>query len=162
MLRSTVKARKDLTFVVIYTREPHARQMGFKKIAQPIRWEERRDLARRTCKELGLKGMLVLIDEMGDPSRRLFGDIPNPAIFVEPDGKIRDKLSWADASEVGRVLGKWKPRPARKARPTETSPAGADPKPGANSKPGASPPRPGGKAPRRPKPSPVPPGRPQR
>ena len=117
MLRRSVRDAKNLTFVVIYTREPHARQMAFKKIAQPITWEERRDLAKKTKKELKLD-VLFLIDEIGDPSRKLFGDVPNPAIFVEKDATVKEKLSWADASEVTRVIKKWHPVvPAKKQKP---------------------------------------------
>ncbi len=115
MLRRVVKrAPKDVLFVVIYTREPHARQMAFKKIVQPTTWKERRDLAKRTKKEMRLD-VLFLVDGMGDPSRKLFGDVPNPAIFVEKGGKVAEKLSWADASEVQRVLKTWVPVRKKKA-----------------------------------------------
>ncbi|MFT7618445.1 MAG: hypothetical protein ACI97A_002088 [Planctomycetota bacterium] len=121
MLRRTIKNSKDLKFVVIYTREPHARQLAFKKIVQPLNWKERRDLAQKTKDELKIDA-LFLIDEMGDPSRKLFGDVPNPAIFVEKNGKIKDKLSWADASEVDRVIQKWQPAPTSKPKTPTSKP----------------------------------------
>ena len=112
MLRRTIKEAKNLTFVVIYTREPHARQMAFKEIAQPTSWDERRALAEKTKKELKLDA-LFLIDDMGDPSRKLLGDVPNPAIFVEKDGTIHDKLAWADASEIRGIIKDWHPLPPK-------------------------------------------------
>ncbi len=143
MLRRLIAKEKDFDFVVIYTREPHARQMAFKEIAQPRTWEERKALAEKTKKELELD-VLFLIDEMGDPSRKLFGDVPNPAILVERDGTIKDKLAWADASELKKLLETWRPvrtekreapdsRPVTpKAGPAEPSPAPVvDPKDGA-------------------------------
>jgi hypothetical protein len=108
VLRRLIKDRTDLNFVVIYTREPHARQMAFKDIAQPANWEERKALADKAKKELELDA-LFLIDEMGDPSRALFGDIPNPAILVELDGTVKDKLAWADASVLRDLLKNWRP-----------------------------------------------------
>ena len=109
MLRRTIAKRKDLTFVIVYTREPHARQMAFKDLHQPATWKERQALAQKTRKELKLEKALFLIDPMGDPSRKLFGDVPNPAIFVEKGGQVHDKLSWADGSEVARLLEAWRP-----------------------------------------------------
>lgn len=127
MLRRTVKrAPKDVVFVVIYTREPHARQMAFKNIVQPMSWNERRDLARKTKKEMKLD-VLFLVDDMGDPSRKLFGDVPNPAIFVEKGGKVAEKLSWADASEVRRVLKTWAPAPKKKTTPAPVKKPAAKP-----------------------------------
>lgn len=120
MLRRAVKKNKHLEFVVLYTREPHARQMAFKDVAQPITWEERRALARKTKKDLKLD-VRFLVDDIGDPSRKLFGDVPNPAIFIERDGTIKDKLSWADASDVKRVIESW--RPVAKKKPAVPSPA---------------------------------------
>jgi len=127
VLRRVVKrAPKDVLFVVIYTREPHARQMAFKNIVQPTSWEERRDLARKTKKEMKLD-VLFLVDDMGDPSRKLFGDVPNPAIFVEKGGKVAEKLSWADASEVRRVLKTWAPAPKKKPAPSSKKKPAATP-----------------------------------
>lgn len=111
-MRRIIKERKDLQFVVIYTREPHARQMAFKKIAQPVTWEERQTLAKKTKEELNLDA-LFLVDDIGDPSRKLLGDLPNPGIFVERDGTIKDKLSWAEPWVVLKVIEKWTPQPAQ-------------------------------------------------
>lgn len=125
-MRRLIKTNPHLRFVVIYTREPHARQLGFKHIGQPLNAKERIALARKTKKELKLDA-LFLVDPMGDPSRRLFGDVPNPALFIEKDGKIKDKLSWADASEVGKLLKAWPRRPIAPG-PAPTGPAGKTPR----------------------------------
>ena len=110
MLRRTIKAAKHVDIIVLYTREPHARQLAFKEICQPATWKERCELAKKTRDELKLDATF-LVDDMGDPSRKLFGDVPNPAIFVGPDGKIVDKLAWADASELAKRLSKHFPPP---------------------------------------------------
>jgi len=128
VLRRLIKDRADVNFVVIYTREPHARQMAFKDIAQPANWEERKALAEKAKKELELDA-LFLIDEMGDPSRALFGDIPNPAILVELDGTVKDKLAWADASVLRDLLKNWRPlqpkKPDAPPSPPTIKPAGS-------------------------------------
>lgn len=123
-----IKERKDLHFVVIYTREPHARQLGFKDVHQPKTIAERIALARRTKKEFAIDATF-LVDPMGDPSRKLFGDVPNPAIFIEKGGRIRDKLSWADGSEVRKQIESWKPAPVAPPKPDgQGKPKGGDQK----------------------------------
>jgi hypothetical protein len=121
VLRRIIKDSKDFNIVIIYTREPHARQLEFKEIAQPTTWEERCAIAKKTKEELKLDA-LILIDDMGDPSRKLFGDVPNPAIFIEMDGTIKDKLVWADGDSVLQFLKSWKPLPKPPASPDSKLP----------------------------------------
>lgn len=89
----------------MYQREPHARQMSFKDIAQPTTYEERCRLARRTRSELSLTGTL-LVDAMDDTSRAFFGDLPTPAIIIGPDGHVKVKLPWAEPAVIGPRLEK--------------------------------------------------------
>ena len=79
--------------------------MAFKEIAQPKTRDERVALARRTCEELSLTGTM-LIDDMDDQSRALFGDLPSPAIIIGPDGHVQVKLPWAEPAVVGPRLKK--------------------------------------------------------
>lgn len=88
----------------VYQREPHARQMAFADVAQPKDLGERCELARKTCDEMALDPSMVWIDGMDDQSRALFGDLPSPAIVVDPFGVIRAKLPWAEPEALGPVL----------------------------------------------------------
>ncbi|MCA8963878.1 MAG: hypothetical protein H6838_01275 [Planctomycetes bacterium] len=90
-----------MQFVFVYQREPHARQMAFAEIPQPKDLGERCELARKTCDELVLDPALVWIDGMDDQSRALFGDLPSPAIVVDPFGVVRTKLPWAEPDALG-------------------------------------------------------------
>jgi len=92
----SVAERTDVEFVYVYQREPHARQMAFTAIEQPKDLGERCQLARKTCDELSLPSARVWIDGMDDQSRALFGDLPSPAILIDPQGVIRSKLPWAE------------------------------------------------------------------
>ena len=71
-----------MRIVVVYQREPHARQMAFENVEQPKDRAERVALARRTLAELKLD-VEVWIDDLGDQSRALFGDLPHSAIVVD-------------------------------------------------------------------------------
>lgn len=89
-------SRSDIDFVIVYQREPHARQLAFADVEQPKNLGERCALARRTCDELMLAPAMVWVDGMDDQSRALFGDLPDPAIVIDANGVIRHKLPWAE------------------------------------------------------------------
>lgn len=92
-----------MRFVVVYQREPHARQMAFENVEQPKNRAERVVLARRTLAELSLD-VEVWIDDQGDQSRALFGDLPNSAVVIDPTGVIHLKLPWCDPAIVDAAL----------------------------------------------------------
>ncbi len=74
--------------------------MAFTEIGQPENLGERCELARKTCDELSLDPAMVWIDGMNDQSRALFGDLPSPAIVVDPLGVVRAKLPWAEPEAI--------------------------------------------------------------
>lgn len=116
-------ATEDALFFVVYQREPHAGQLGFRDVVQPRTMEERRALARRTREATGLR-VPFLIDGLDDASRALFGDLPNAAILVGHDGRIEDKLPWAEPKLLARAL-----RRLRSMDP-DAAPLGPPPPPG--------------------------------
>ncbi|MBK8097695.1 MAG: hypothetical protein IPK26_11345 [Planctomycetes bacterium] len=108
----------SVRFIVCYQREPHAGQLGFARVEQPRTQAERAALARKTCDELQL-AVDLWIDDLGDSCRAAFGELPNSAIVIEADGKVRCKLPWCDPADVGLVLrelaaerGEGRPEPA--------------------------------------------------
>lgn len=80
---------------MVYQREPHAGQMAFREVQQPRDRTERVELAKKTLAELQLD-VDLWIDDSGDQSRALFGDLPNSAIVIDASGTIRLKLSWCE------------------------------------------------------------------
>jgi hypothetical protein len=119
-------------FVVVYQREPHARQMAFEDVPQPTTYEERVALARRTLDELNLD-VDVWVDDLGDTSRAAFGDLPHPAIVLDPAGRVRAKLAWCDpevvdnlVKDVQRDLPADRPAPADTGFLTALADAGLD------------------------------------
>lgn len=100
----SVAGRSEIEFVIVYQREPHARQLAFADVAQPKNLGERCALARRTCDELMLAPAMVWVDGMDDQSRALFGDLPDPAIVIDADGVIRHKLPWAEPALLRPIV----------------------------------------------------------
>lgn len=100
--------------LIVYQREPHAGQLAFRDVEQPQTRSERVALARRTAEELAL-GVPILIDELDDRSRAWFGDLPSPAIVIDPRGVVRSKLPWAEPDVLGPRLPRAADDPARDA-----------------------------------------------
>jgi len=98
-------------FVVVYQREPHARQLAFGDVPQPKDFAERAALARKALAELKLD-VEVWIDDEGDQSRAMFGDLPHSAIVLDPAGTVRIKQSWCDPAALGQLLSEVPKAPA--------------------------------------------------
>ena len=92
-----------MRFIVVYQREPHARQMAFRDVPQPKDFAERAALAKKALAELKLD-VDVWIDDQGDQSRALFGDLPHSAIVLDRAGTVALKLSWCDPEVLKRTL----------------------------------------------------------
>lgn len=119
-----------MQFVFVYQREPHAGQMAFADIQQPANLGERVQLARRTCEAMTLPPEQIWVDGMDDQSRALFGNLPSPAIVVDPFGVIRAKLPWAEPELLAPQLKALVPTLATTAEqllapPAENAPAPA-------------------------------------
>lgn len=97
------RSRDDVRFVVVYQREPHAGQMAFRDVPQPTDRAERVELAKKTLAELQLD-VDLWIDDSGDQSRALFGDLPNSAIVIDASGTVRLKLSWCEPEVLRGAL----------------------------------------------------------
>ena len=83
-----------MQFVFVYQREPHAGQLAFVDVQQPKDLGERVELARRTCTDMELAPASIWVDGMDDQSRALFGDLPSPAIVIDPlEGTASDAVS---------------------------------------------------------------------
>ncbi|MCB9877141.1 MAG: hypothetical protein H6835_06010 [Planctomycetes bacterium] len=121
-----------MRFVVVYQREPHARQMAFAEVPQPLDHAERAKLAQQALDELKLD-VDVWIDDEGDQSRAMFGDLPHSAIVLDPAGTVRLKLSWCDPEvleltipEVPRAVSGKQARPADEGFLDRLRPLAAD------------------------------------
>jgi hypothetical protein len=90
-------------FVVVEQKEPHAGRMAFAAVEQPTTLAERLALACRIRDELEVP-LPIFVDGMDDASRALFSDLPSPAFVIDREGRIADKLPWADAESLGPSL----------------------------------------------------------
>lgn len=77
--------------------------MAFDGTLQPKADAERVALAKKALDEMNLD-VDVWIDDLGDSSRAMFGDLPNWAVVVLPDGKIHAKLEWAEPEKLAKAI----------------------------------------------------------
>ena len=77
--------------------------MAFDGTLQPKADAERVALAKKAIDEMNLD-VDVWIDDLGDSSRAMFGDLPNWAVVVLPDGKIHAKLEWAEPEKLAKAI----------------------------------------------------------
>lgn len=89
--------------MVVYQREPHARQLAFRDVAQPETFEERAALAARMLEDLELD-VEVWIDDLGDSSRAAFGDLPSWAVMISSGGSILRKLAWPEPESLQQFV----------------------------------------------------------
>ena len=88
---------------MLYQREAHAGEYGFKDVEQPESFEQRRELAAKACDELQI-ATTVVIDDMKDSVRQAYGRVPNSADIVDKGGRIVFKEPWAQPSAWREVL----------------------------------------------------------
>ena len=62
-------------------------------MAQPLTYEERVELARKTAVEAGIN-VPILVDEIDNPVWCTYGPAPNIAYLIGTDGKIITKQGW--------------------------------------------------------------------
>ena len=99
--------------------------MSFRDIGQPTTYEARCALARKTKHEFRMTSRF-LVDDMNDQSRAMFGDLPTPAIIIDPTGRVATKLPWAEPDvlklRLAKVVARWQGSTEGK-RATETADA---------------------------------------
>lgn len=89
--------------MVVEQKEPHAGRMAFADVEQPATFEARCTLAERIRDELEVP-LPLYVDGMDDASRALFSDLPSPAFVIDREGRIADKLPWADPEPLRRSI----------------------------------------------------------
>jgi hypothetical protein len=104
-----------ITFMVVYTREPHP---GFGGHPQPRTLDQRSDHARVCRAELD-DGRGYLIDDLDSSIQNQFGRLPNSCYVIDTSGTVVYKESWSNPANLERVL---KRLVNAKARPRRAKP----------------------------------------
>lgn len=89
--------------VIVYQKEPHAGQLGYRNISQPETFQARCDMAAKMKDEFEMP-MDVLVDTMADNSRALFSDLPSPVYILDAGGIVRAKFPWPDQEQIRQAV----------------------------------------------------------
>ncbi len=72
-------------------------------VSQPLTYEERVELARKTVAEEAIS-VQVLVDEIDNPVWCTYGPAPNIAYLIGLEGKIIDKEFWYDPEKMETAI----------------------------------------------------------
>ncbi len=94
---------RDVAFVPVYVREPHAGEHGFTEYRKHESFEHKLAYAEELIKIKDLETP-VAVDGMDEAVHAILGDLPNVVYVVDKAGTIVYKAPWLDAAKVDRVL----------------------------------------------------------
>jgi Spy/CpxP family protein refolding chaperone len=100
-----------VTFLVIYTREAHAKdewdvqrnQDDHIEIAQPTDDAGRIEVAKRAREAMKIT-IPIALDDLSDSVATAYGGMPNAAVIVDRDGTIAYRQTWCDPEGLHRKL----------------------------------------------------------
>ncbi len=91
----------EAALFLIYSRERHPGEPGYRDYRHTRRDEERLANARKLSTQTGLP---VLVDGVDEKVLRLYGKVPNAAFVVDAGGRLVFYSTWADSSKIEAVF----------------------------------------------------------
>lgn len=88
---------------MVYVREAHPEERGYRSITQPQTLEQKYGYARRLVTERRMD-VTVLVDGMDEAVHRAFGSLPNMVYVISKQGRIVYKATWTRAWRLSEVL----------------------------------------------------------
>jgi len=97
-------SKHGVEFVVVYVRDPHPGEPGFRQYHQPDTIEQRQQYARELA-EMRHMTATIVVDTIDDTTSQQFGSLPNMVYVIDRDGTIAYKATWTMAEKIDQVLG---------------------------------------------------------
>lgn len=94
---------RDVAFLVVYTREQHPGEKGYRGYTQHADWAQKLCCARELTHQYRMS-IPVLVDRMDERVHETYGGLPNMLYLIDKGGKIAFKATWAQADQVEQVL----------------------------------------------------------
>ncbi len=94
-------ASSDVHFILIYSREQHPGEAGYRGYHHTISDEDRATYADELAETTSLD---IAIDPVSEVTLNEYGIVPNGAFVVDRKGRIVFKTPWADAKKISVVL----------------------------------------------------------
>lgn len=94
---------RDVEFVAMYVREPHAGERGFPDYRDHETFEDRVGLARELEQEKDIT-IILGVDDMTEAQHIALGNLPNMAYVVDRDGRVVYSNTWQHAEDIDAAL----------------------------------------------------------
>lgn len=113
---------RDVEFLAMYVREPHAGERGFPDYRNHESFEHKMEVARE-LKDVKQMTITLGVDDMSQKQHAAIGNLPNMAFVVDKDGKVVYANTWQHAEDIDEVLAKLVTAddPSRPLEPTITT-----------------------------------------
>ncbi len=115
-------AHREVEFLAMYVREPHAGERGFPDHEDHRSFEHKMEVARELQQ---LKDMTIPlgVDDMSQEQHARLGNLPNMVFVVDRLGRLAYSNTWLLADDVDSVLARLVTAddPARPIEPTVTT-----------------------------------------
>jgi len=96
---------RDVEFLIMYVREPHAGERGFPDYRDHESFEHKMAMATELV-ELKNTTITVGVDDMSQEQHALLGNLPNMAYVVDRDGRVAYSNTWQHAEDIDATLAK--------------------------------------------------------
>jgi len=101
----TKYANRDVEFVAMYVREPHAGERGFPEYRDHESFDHKMEVAKE-LQDLKNVTLTVGVDDMSQKQHATLGNLPNMAYVVDRTGKVAYSNTWQHAEDIDATLAK--------------------------------------------------------
>lgn len=92
---------EDVVFFVVYSRERHPGESGYREFSFATTNAEKLAHARMLDQ---LTALPVAVDDIEESTLKMYGNVPNSAYVIDREGTIVFRSTWADSRKIERVL----------------------------------------------------------
>lgn len=96
---------RNVEFIAMYVREPHAGERGFPDIRDHESFEDKMEIAQELV-ELKDIELTVGVDDMTQEQHKTLGNLPNMAYVVDRQGRVAYSNTWQHAEDIDATLAR--------------------------------------------------------
>jgi hypothetical protein len=96
---------RDVEFVAMYVREPHAGERGFRNYHDHTGFDDKMARAVELQKVKDVK-ITIGVDDMSQTQHVALGNLPNMAYVIDRNGHVAYSNTWQHAEDIDATLAK--------------------------------------------------------
>jgi len=110
---------RDVEFVAMYVREPHAGERGFPTYRNHESFDHKMEMAKE-LEQLKSVTITLGVDDSSQEQHGILGNLPNMAYVVDREGRVVYSNTWQHAEDIDATLAEMVTNddPSRPLRPT--------------------------------------------